>query len=58
VEGRGGLGLLRFRAPEPSRTLGLVWRKASPRGEEFRSLGELLRRSVSRGPAAVLHPAR
>lgn len=56
VEGRGGLALLRFRAPEPSRTLGLVWRKASPRGDEFRSLGELLRRSVGRGPGAMLQP--
>ena len=34
-----------------------VWRKASPRGDEFRSLGELLRRSVGRGPGAMLHPA-
>ena len=57
VEARGGLGLLRFRAPEPCRTLGLLWRKASPRGDEFRSLGELLRRSVGRGPGAMLHPA-
>jgi LysR family hydrogen peroxide-inducible transcriptional activator len=42
VEGRSGLALLRFHAPEPSRELGLVWRKASPRGAEFRALAEVL----------------
>jgi LysR family hydrogen peroxide-inducible transcriptional activator len=57
VEGRGGIGLLRFRTPEPSRELGLVWRKASSRGAEFRTLGELLLGAVGRGPGAVLHPA-
>jgi len=31
-----------FRKPEPARTIGLVWRKRSPREPEFRLLGELL----------------
>jgi LysR family hydrogen peroxide-inducible transcriptional activator len=48
VEGRGDLALLRFRAPEPSRELGLVWRKASPRAEEFGVLGEVLGAGLAR----------
>ena len=32
-----------FRAPAPGRRIGLVWRCSSPRGEEFRALGALLR---------------
>ena len=31
-----------FRRPAPSRTIGLAWRKTSPRAEEFRLLAELL----------------
>ena len=31
-----------FRKPEPSRTIGLVWRTKSPREHEFRLLAELL----------------
>ena len=31
-----------FRKPEPSRTIGLVWRPRSPREHEFRLLAELL----------------
>ena len=36
------LDLSPFQKPEPGRTIGLVWRKMSPRQEEFRLLGELL----------------
>ena len=36
------LDLRPFQKPEPGRTIGLVWRKTSPRQEEFRLLGELL----------------
>lgn len=31
-----------FRKPEPSRTIGLVWRKTSPREQEFHLLADLL----------------
>ena len=31
-----------FQKPEPSRTIGLVWRKTSPREDEFRLLADLL----------------
>lgn len=33
----------RFRAPAPGREIGLLWRRTSPRGEEFSALGELLK---------------
>lgn len=33
--------LMRFPDPEPSRTIGLVWRKNSPRSSEFKKLGKL-----------------
>lgn len=36
------LDLRPFQNPKPDRTIGLVWRKTSPRQEEFRLLGELL----------------
>ncbi|MEM8651326.1 MAG: LysR substrate-binding domain-containing protein [Pseudomonadota bacterium] len=38
------LKLLRFDDPQPSRSIGLVWRKTSPRREDFLELGELIRR--------------
>ena len=34
----------RFRKPVPGREIGLLWRRSSPRGEEFSALGRLLRR--------------
>jgi LysR family hydrogen peroxide-inducible transcriptional activator len=38
---REGLAVRRFRAPEPSRMLGALWREGSPRSDEFDSLSEL-----------------
>jgi LysR family hydrogen peroxide-inducible transcriptional activator len=52
ARGRQELAVRPFRAPAPSRELGLVWRRASQRGEEFRLLAALLRRHVPRGVAA------
>ena len=40
---RGDIRLLRFRAPEPKREIGLAWRKTSPRKADFEQLAELLR---------------
>ena len=34
--------LMRFAAPEPSRTVGLAWRSTSPRKSDFRAFGELV----------------
>jgi LysR family hydrogen peroxide-inducible transcriptional activator len=36
--------LLRLAAPEPKRTLGLVWRKTSVRKRDFEELGKLIRK--------------
>lgn len=40
--------LVPFRKPAPSRTVGLAWRKGSPRGDEFELLASALARPVSR----------
>jgi len=65
VEARAGSGLaLRaFAAPVPGRTIGLVWRRGSARGAEFRALGEIFRRCVPpmgrwRGAAASASSSR
>ncbi len=34
--------LLPFAPPEPGRTIGLAWRRTSPRKQDFRALGELV----------------
>jgi LysR family hydrogen peroxide-inducible transcriptional activator len=39
---RAGVRVLPIEAPEPSRTIGLVWRKSSRRDDEFRALGALI----------------
>ncbi len=36
---RGEVQLLRLDEPSPQRTLGLVWRKSSPRKHDFAELG-------------------
>jgi LysR family hydrogen peroxide-inducible transcriptional activator len=46
---RGDIRLLRFPAPEPSREIGLVWRKTSPRKEDFAALAGLLKEVAPRG---------
>lgn len=44
VEGQTeGLIAIPFRKPAPCRTIGLAWRPSSPRADEYRLLGELLR---------------
>lgn len=37
-----GLSVQRFAAPQPTRTIGLAWRKGSPRTAEFRVLGDFI----------------
>jgi len=41
--------LLRFAAPEPSRTIGLAWRRTSPRKADFVALGQLVTEVVGTG---------
>ena len=44
VEAQGEeLRTVPFRKPAPSRTIGLAWRRQSPRSEEFKLLGAALR---------------
>jgi LysR family hydrogen peroxide-inducible transcriptional activator len=44
VEARhGDIQVMRFEEPEPSRTVGLAWRKSSPRAADFEALGEMVR---------------
>jgi LysR family hydrogen peroxide-inducible transcriptional activator len=37
------IALVRFARPEPCRTLGLAWRRNSPRGRDFTALNSLVR---------------
>jgi LysR family transcriptional regulator, hydrogen peroxide-inducible genes activator len=38
----------RFRVPEPGRTIGLAWRKTSPRRRDFAALGEAVKRAAGK----------
>jgi LysR family hydrogen peroxide-inducible transcriptional activator len=40
------VSLKRFAAPEPGRTIGLVWRKTSPRRRDFEALGHAVKQAV------------
>jgi LysR family hydrogen peroxide-inducible transcriptional activator len=40
--------LRRFRVPEPGRTIGLAWRKTSPRRRDFAALGEAVKRAAGK----------
>jgi LysR family hydrogen peroxide-inducible transcriptional activator len=51
VRGRRELTVLPFQPPAPRRRIGLVWRRASARGDDYRSLGELLRPPRGSAPA-------
>jgi LysR family transcriptional regulator, hydrogen peroxide-inducible genes activator len=48
IRAGGDIRLLRFRAPEPRREIGLAWRKTSPCKKEFLQFGELLREVAPR----------
>jgi LysR family hydrogen peroxide-inducible transcriptional activator len=52
IHSGGDIRLLRFRAPEPKREIGLAWRKTSPRKRDFIQFAELLRQV---GPRAGKH---
>ena len=40
--------LLRFSEPEPSRSIGLAWRRTSPRGKDFAALGAVVKDALGR----------
>ncbi|MEQ1653176.1 MAG: LysR substrate-binding domain-containing protein [Hyphomicrobium sp.] len=48
VESRNrAIKLVRFADPEPSRSLGLAWRRSSPRAEDFKALAALVAKAGS-----------
>ncbi len=54
VEERGrNLTVLRFAEPEPSRSIGLVWRSTSPRKDDFQELGRLVLKAWNESPLAA-----
>ncbi len=38
--------LLRFKKPEPARSIGLAWRRTSPRKKDFEALGEIVKATL------------
>jgi LysR family transcriptional regulator, hydrogen peroxide-inducible genes activator len=47
VEARDArIKLVRFAAPEPGRTIGLAWRRTSPRRKDFEALADIVKRSI------------
>ena len=38
--------LLRFAEPEPGRSIGLAWRRTSPRRQDFEALGKVVKAAV------------
>ncbi len=47
AEGRDArVKLLRFAAPEPGRSIGLAWRRTSPRKKDFEALGEIVKATL------------
>jgi LysR family hydrogen peroxide-inducible transcriptional activator len=41
--------VLRFRDPEPARSIGLAWRRTSPRKADFAALAQIVRDQIVRG---------
>ena len=53
----GRVKLLRFAEPQPARTIGLAWRRTSPRRKDFVTLGDIVTNAL--GTASAWHaPAR
>ena len=40
--------LLRFTEPQPARSIGLAWRRTSPRRKDFEALGEIVEATLRR----------
>jgi len=53
---RDQIRLMRFADPEPQRTIGLAWRRSSPRKRHFVELGRMIA-SVVEGNANAATPA-
>ena len=51
--------LLRFAPPQPGRTIGLAWRRTSPRKADFIALGQIMTETLGLAEARpVAKPAR
>jgi len=54
--------LLRFVQPEPARSVGLAWRRTSPRKQDFAALGAIVKETLALGvadlPRTTLQVAR
>jgi LysR family hydrogen peroxide-inducible transcriptional activator len=44
--------LLRFTGPEPCRSIGLAWRRTSPRKADFLALGQVIAQTLGLGTQA------
>jgi LysR family transcriptional regulator, hydrogen peroxide-inducible genes activator len=45
--------LLRFTDPEPRRSIGLAWRRTSPRKADFLALGQVITQTLGLSPASA-----
>ena len=52
------VALKRFAAPEPGRTIGLAWRKTSPRRRDFDALGEAVKTALLPRDLRLKRPSR
>lgn len=52
VGGNAAIRIVPFREPPPSRTIGLAWRKSSPRKSDFAAFGRLVTELARRSDAA------
>jgi LysR family hydrogen peroxide-inducible transcriptional activator len=50
------VALLRFEEPQPQRTVGLVWRRSSPRKRDFEALGACILEALEPGGQPLLPP--
>lgn len=58
VEARGrDIGITRFVDPQPLRTVGLAWRATSPRADDFRELGRLIKLAWSKARTPLTEDA-
>jgi LysR family hydrogen peroxide-inducible transcriptional activator len=48
--------LLRFNAPEPARSIGLAWRRTSPRRKDFEALGKIVMQALGAAASKVRSP--
>jgi LysR family hydrogen peroxide-inducible transcriptional activator len=48
--------LLQFNAPEPARSIGLAWRRTSPRRKDFEALGSIVTQALGAAASKVRSP--